>query len=83
MLFRSCQRFPGWLDENLPVNPLKAEYFLPFVTNACIQDGSAVVKVLPCHEQWYGMTYKEDMESVKAAIRGMREKGVYPEALLD
>ena len=29
------------------------------------------------------MTYKEDMDSVKAAIRGMREKGVYPEALLD
>ena len=83
MLDELYRRFPGWLDENLPVNPLKAEYFLPFVTNACIQDGSAVVKVLPCHEQWYGMTYKEDMESVKAAIRTMRVKGIYPEALLD
>ena len=83
MLDELYRRFPGWLDENLPVNPLKAEYFLPFVTNACIKDGSAVVRVLPCHEQWYGMTYKEDMESVKAAIKGMREKGVYPEKLLD
>jgi hypothetical protein len=83
MLEQLHNRFPKWLDENLPVNPLKAEYFLPFVTNACIQDGSAVVKVLPCHEQWYGMTYKEDLESVKAAIRGMREKGIYPETKLD
>ena len=76
-------RFPKWLDENLPVNPLKAEYFLPFVANACIQDGSAVVKVLPCHEQWYGMTYKEDLQSVSAALKAMREQGVYPEKLLD
>jgi hypothetical protein len=53
------------------------------VTNACIQDGSAVVKVLPCHEQWYGMTYKEDTESVRQAIRIMREKGIYPKSLLD
>ena len=76
-------RFPGWLDENLPKNPLKAEYFLPFVVNACIQDGSAVVKVLPCREQWYGMTYREDLQSVSAAIASMRGQGVYPERLLD
>ena len=83
MLDELYRRFPGWLDENLPVNPLKAEYFLPFVTNACIKDGSAVVKVLPCHEQWYGMTYKEDLQSVSAALKAMREQGVYPEKLLD
>ena len=76
-------RFPKWLDENLPVNPLKAEYFLPFVANACIKEKLATVKVLNCHEQWYGMTYKEDLQSVISAIRGMREKGVYPETLLD
>ena len=83
MLEQLYARFPRWLDENLPVNPLKAEYFLPFVTNACIQDGSAAVRVLPCHEQWYGMTYKEDMQSVSEAIRRMREQGTYPEKLLD
>ena len=83
MLDELHDRFPKWLEENLPKNPLKAEYFLPFVTNACIQDGSAVVRVLPCREQWYGMTYKEDMESVSAALRKMREQGVYPEKLLD
>ena len=76
-------RFPAWLDASLKTNPLKGEYFLPSVANAVIEEGLGTVRVLPCREQWYGMTYKEDAESVKAAIRAMREKGVYPEALLD
>jgi hypothetical protein len=82
MLDELCARFPNWLDENLSKNPLKAEYFLPFVANACIKDGCAAVKVLPCREQWYGITYKEDLQSVVDAIRRMREKGIYPEKLL-
>lgn len=76
-------RFPAWLDENLKTNPEKAEYFLPFVVNAMIQDGSGSVRVLNCHEVWYGMTYKEDMQSVKDAIRAMHDNGRYPEKLLD
>ena len=76
-------RFPKWLDENLPVNPEKAEYFLPFVANSLIKEGKASVKVLNCHETWYGITYKEDMQSVVDHIKNMRAKGVYPEALLD
>ena len=83
MLRELDRRFPAWLDANLKTNPLKGEYFLPSVANAVIEEGLGTVRVLPCHEQWYGMTYKEDMESVKAAIKGMREKGVYPEKLLD
>ncbi len=83
MMDELFRRFPAWLDENLPANPLKAEYFLPFVVNACIKDGTAAVRVLPCHEKWYGMTYKEDLAGVSAAIRALRDKGVYPEKLLD
>ena len=77
------ERFPAWLDANLPVNPEKAEYFLPFVANASIHDGSDSVRVLNCHEVWYGMTYKEDLQSVRDALRRMRENGIYPENLLD
>lgn len=83
MLRQLKERFPAWLDENLKTNPLKAEYFLPFVANAAIQDGSATVEVLPCHEQWYGMTYKEDMQSVKDAIRDMHKRGLYPATFLE
>ena len=83
MLDELYKRFPAWLDANLPVNPTKCEYFLPFVTNAMIKDGEGTVAVLPCHEQWYGMTYKEDIPTVVNAIKALREDGVYPEKLLD
>ena len=83
MLDELYKRFPAWLDANLPVNPTKCEYFLPFVTNAMIEDGEGTVAVLPCHEQWYGMTYKEDIPTVVNAIKALRDEGVYPEKLLD
>ena len=77
------KRFPLWLDKNLPVNPLKAEYFLPFVADAMIKEGEGKVKVLNCRETWHGITYKEDMGSVVSSIAKMRSEGLYPETLLD
>lgn len=83
LLNELSSRFPAWLDENVPSNPLKCEYFLPFVVNDLIKENKASVKLLNCTETWYGMTYKEDMENVRNAIRSMRENGTYPELLLD
>ena len=83
MLRQLRDRFPAWLDENLPRNPEKAEYFLPFVTNALIHEGQGRVQVLPCHESWHGITYKEDMPDVLQYIARLRQEGVYPETLLD
>ena len=83
MLRQLRDRFPAWLDENLPKNPEKAEYFLPFVTNALIHEGQGTVRVLPCHESWHGITYKEDMPDVLQYIARLRQEGVYPETLLD
>ena len=76
-------RFPAWLDANLPVNPLKCEYFIPLVVNDLLKEGKAAVRLLNCHETWFGMTYKEDMQNVKDAIAAMRADGTYPETLLD
>ena len=83
MLTELERRFPQWLDGHLRDEPLKCEYFLPFVANAVIQEGKGSVRVLPCHETWHGITYKEDMQSVVSYIAALREKGVYPETLLD
>ncbi len=77
------KRFPAWLDANLPVNPEKCEYFLPFVTNALIQAGEGRVRVLNCRETWHGITYREDMDDVVSYIAQLRRDGVYPEKLLD
>ena len=74
-------RFPAFLDENLPKNPLKCEYFLPFVVNSQLADGSARVRMLHCDEAWYGVTYKDDLQSVCDAIADMKRRGIYEEEL--
>jgi len=77
------RRFPAFLAENLPVNPLKCEYFLPTVVNRQLEEGTASVRVLPCEEVWYGVTYREDLQSVKDAIARMQEDGTYTKELWD
>lgn len=83
MLQELVARFPAWYAENVARNPLKCEYFLPSVANALIEEGKAAVRVLPCHEIWHGITYQEDLPDVVAYIASLRERGIYPETLLD
>ena len=83
MLEELEKRFPAWLDQNLPANPLTCEYFLPLVANALIQEREGTIRVLNCHETWHGITYREDMDSVVSYIASLREQGVYPQTLLD
>ena len=83
MLDELYARFPAFLDKNLPVNPLKCEYFLPFVANEQLEEKKASVRILDCNETWYGMTYREDLESVKNAIADMKARGIYPAKLWD
>ena len=71
-------RFKDYLYENIPVNPLKCEYFLPLIPDALIREGKARVTVLPTDERWFGVTYQEDKGSVVAALKSMRENGKYP-----
>ena len=72
-------RFPVFLDENLPVNPLKCEYFLPFVVNDLMKEGKVKVRVLTTHDVWHGVTYAEDKQGVVDAMQDLKDKGVYPE----
>lgn len=74
-------RFGQYLDENLPVNPMKCEYFLPLVPNALIHEGKGSVHVLDTDEKWFGVTYHDDLEKVQQAIAGMKRSGKYPEKL--
>jgi hypothetical protein len=73
--------FPAFLDKALIENPLKAEYFLPAVVSSLLSQHKARVKVLRSNDRWYGVTYKEDKPGVMAALRDLREKGLYPEKL--
>ena len=73
--------FPAFLDKALVENPLKGEYFLPTVVSNLLSAHKARVKVLRSNDKWYGVTYKEDKPTVVAALKEMREKGLYPEKL--
>lgn len=75
------ERFPKFLEENLPKNPTKCEFFLPTVANAQIHEGLGTVRVLHTDETWYGVTYREDLPSVQEAIAALRRDGKYPEIL--
>ena len=72
-------RFGAFLEQNLPVNPLKCEYFLPFVVDELLKSGRAEVTVLKSVDRWYGVTYKEDKEMVVKAIKGLKDSGLYPQ----
>ena len=73
--------FPAFLAENLPVNPEKCEFYLPTFVGSRLAEKKVSVRVLPCMETWHGVTYKEDLDSVKAAIGQLKREGKYPARL--
>ena len=74
-------RFAAFLSENLSKNPLKCEYFLPFVVDELIREDKAEVTVLKSKDRWYGVTYREDKPVVVAAIQSLKDQGLYPQKL--
>lgn len=73
--------FKTFLTETVPNNPLKSEFFLPFVANDKLQRGECAVTVLMTVDMWYGMTYADDLPKVVDALGEKRKQGLYPEGL--
>ena len=73
--------FTRFFQEDMPKNPEKAEFFLPFVVNGLLSREKAQVTVLSSGDKWYGVTYKEDKEAVVEAIAAMTRQGLYPSPL--
>lgn len=74
-------RFKTFLDENLPKDPVKCEYYLPYIADRQIKEGLGTIKVLTTKDKWHGVTYAEDLADVKAAMAQLKAEGVYPERL--
>ncbi len=74
--------FPKFLS-SLKEGDLKSEYLLPSIINNLVTEGRGQVKVLETRDKWFGVTYKEDKETVVAAIRKLIEDGVYKEKLYE
>lgn len=72
--------FPEFL-ENLKEGDIKSEYLLPKIIDKLVKAGKARVEVLETKDKWFGVTYKEDKETVVEAIRSLIAEGAYPERL--
>ena len=83
MLPQLQRRFRDFLAGLTPAELMKAEFYLPAAANAVIKEGLGTVKVLECGEQWHGVTYREDMQSVRDSIAQMIACGKYPARLWD
>lgn len=64
-----------FLDER--INEPKSEYYLPSVISKRIIAENKPVRVLETAEKWYGVTYREDADSVRAAMKQLIEEGLY------
>ena len=59
----------------------KTEALLPVVAGDIIKNGHGTLTVYTSEESWFGMTYPEDREVVKAEIAKKIASGYYPEVL--
>ena len=74
-------RFPAFLEQEVPGNPLKAEYYLPKAVSDLLEEKKATVKVLQSADKWFGVTYAADKPMVVAELKALTEAGQYPDGL--
>jgi len=70
-----AEDFRKFLDEN--INEPKKEFFIPMEIDSLIKKGEKKVRVLSSPDRWYGVTYREDKQSVVDAIAKMTAEGMY------
>ncbi len=71
--------FRDFIREN--AQQLKAEFYIPYVVNKLITENKADVRVLQSHDQWFGVTYREDKPVTIAKIQELVREGRYPDNL--
>ncbi len=59
----------------------KAECLLPVMVGEQLHSGKLEVSVLHSADRWFGMTYREDRESVAEELRKLHAAGAYPATL--
>ena len=63
--------------EKLDGNEMTAEYLLPTIVDQMIKEKRVDLTVLSSMDHWFGVTYKEDVPSVKEEFEKLIESGVY------
>ena len=78
-LFRGA--FAAFLGRLTPETAMTAECLIPQLTDWMIREKRGSVQVLTTPARWYGVTYREDLPGVSAAIAALKQAGAYPDLL--
>lgn len=65
----------------LPEDKRTQEYLLPTIMDQMLKEGRVDITVLKSKDQWFGVTYREDVPLVMADFRKLLDAGVYPTKL--
>ncbi|MBR4112499.1 MAG: nucleotidyltransferase [Ruminiclostridium sp.] len=77
------EQFVQFLSKVDESNVDSGEFLVPIAVDELLAAEKCSVRVLPTDSKWFGMTYAEDVEAVKASLREYVDKGVYAEKLWD
>ena len=74
------ENFPIFFENNIN-NLEKGEYLIPILLFDLIRANKVSTKVIETSAAWYGVTYPEDADSVRTALKAMVDSGEYPNNL--
>ena len=74
------KRFETFLSGVDP-ETLQGEFLVPTIIGTLLKEKQIEVEVLSSNDKWFGVTYREDIPSVKENIRHLIDEGKYPEKL--
>ena len=74
------EKFIPFLEKHATID-FNSEYLLPVIIGELIKEDKASVEVLRTQDSWFGVTYKEDKETVMQSFQKLVAQGIYPEKL--
>ena len=57
------------------------EFGIPDILDLCLRKNIKTIDAIETTSTWYGITYKEDITTVKPAVKELTEEGIYPQPL--
>ena len=76
---KSIELFKSFLDAHS--EELKSEFYIPYVVDCAIKDGSGKCELLSTPSKWFGVTFKEDRPAVVAKLQEFADQNIYPTPL--
>ncbi len=59
----------------------KSEFQIPTAIDALISTGETTVQVLKTESPWFGLTYREESDAIRARLAELHASGAYPQRL--